>query len=122
MRVIPSLAGIAALAFTLICANAYAQDNESTRNTLRGLKGVDVLIERLDQQILKDGLTVDSIRTDVELKLGLPGIRVLSPEERLKQLGSPYLHVNLGDFKREQVRYDYTIHVSFVQSSARAIT
>ena len=44
---------------------------------LVGIAAVDILIERLPKGADKLGLTKESIRTDVELKLRLAGIRVI---------------------------------------------
>lgn len=83
MRGIISLSSTVALALTLTCGNAYA----ASPDTLKGLKGVYVVIEDLNEEVIKDGLTVDAIRTDVELKLRLAGIPVLLEEARLKEPG-----------------------------------
>lgn len=91
----------------------YYSDN---KETLRGLKGVFVLIEPLKPEIEKDGLTESQIQTDVELKLRLAGIKVLSKEEQVMSPGSPYLyvipHIRKMDYNRG---YLYTISVEFCQ-------
>jgi hypothetical protein len=73
-----------------------AQDNERTRASLKGISSLSVLIENLPDGAKVLGLTKESIQTDVELKLRLAGIRVLTPEEDYKVLGSPYLYVDLN--------------------------
>lgn len=62
--------------------------------SLRGLQGVNVIIESLSSEAEQAGLNRTAIQTDVELKLRLAGIKVLSEEESLKQRGYPYLYVN----------------------------
>jgi hypothetical protein len=115
MRAIAFLTCTIALALTLICANARASDNEITRNTLRGLKGVYVGVEELNKEVTKDGLTVDSIRTDTELKLHLAGIPVLSKDAWAKEPGLPYLDVSVNVGKPEQGVYIYNIIVALRQ-------
>ena len=51
-------------------------DTESERQTLKGLKGIKVIVEVLEAEVSLAGLTVASIKTDVELKLRLAGIPV----------------------------------------------
>ncbi len=78
----------------LICGNAYAQDIEQTRNALRGLSGVYVMPENpLEEDAIRGGLSQDNIRAEVEQKLRLAGIRVLSKEEWEQEQGRPYLQV-----------------------------
>lgn len=51
------------------------------KESLKGLKGVNVLVDNLKPDIEKDGLKTSSIQTDVELKLRMAGIKVLTFEE-----------------------------------------
>jgi hypothetical protein len=74
-----------------------AQDSESTRATLKGITAVYVVVEELRDSAKVLGLTKDAIRTDVELKLRLAGIRVVeTTEEWAKLTGSPFLYVNVN--------------------------
>ena len=50
--------------FPLISSLGWAADYQETRNTLCGLKGVDVVIEHLRPEIEKDGLTTSQIRRE----------------------------------------------------------
>ena len=92
-------------------AMAYVDDKDS----LQGLKGVDVLVEFLEPDIEKDGLNRSSIKTDVELKLRMAGIKVLTREEKFKEPGMPYLYVNVNAVKRENEFYVYYIIVELKQ-------
>jgi hypothetical protein len=63
--------------------------------SLRGLTGVNVLVEDLPTEIKKElPFDENQISVDVELKLRMAGIKVLSEEERIKTPGMPYLYVN----------------------------
>ena len=64
--------------------------------SLYGLEGVSVLVEHLGEESKSIGLTVDQLKTDIELKLRLAGIKVLSLEERIAAPGSPYLYCNIN--------------------------
>ena len=98
-----------------LCPRAFAiGDSEYSRPTLRGLNNVFVLVEEVDPEMEKDGLTASQIKTDVELKLRLAGIKVFSRAEAVKQKGSPYLYVRLSGFKDTIGRTTvYIFHLSF---------
>jgi hypothetical protein len=106
---------LAIVVLMLICGNAYALDDEHSRNSLRGLKGIYVLIEPLREEIVKDGLTMDDIRADVEDKLRLAGIPVLSKEESLKEPGRAYLYIQETVSKPVGKVYVYNINVELNQ-------
>jgi len=99
----------------LFCGNAIARDTELTRPTLKGLKGVYGLVESFDEDIVKDGLTVKTIKTDVELKLRLAGIPVLSLDEFVTTVGSADLYVNASVLKYGQRGYIYSVEVAVLQ-------
>jgi len=88
------------------------------RGSLRGLKGVGVVVESLQSEVERDGLTRSHIRTDSELALRQAGIRVLSEDESLNEPGSPYLYVNLTTVKSE-VLYAFTSYLYSLQISLR---
>jgi hypothetical protein len=78
-----------------------AAQTETDRKSLHGLQGIAVVVEDLQPETERDGLTKSRIQTDVELKLRQAGIRVLTTEESFKTPGSPYLYVNLNTTKTE---------------------
>ena len=90
--------------------------SESAKESLRGLKGVCVVVEDLDPNIEKDGLHENSIKTDVELKLQMSGIKVLTWEEIVKEPGLPNLYVRVNTFKRGTNLYAYHIDVELHQN------
>jgi hypothetical protein len=73
-----------------------ASDSPSARATLKGIDTVWVLVEALTPGAKTLGLTQEMIQTDVELKLRLAGIRVVTQEEALKLPGSPCLYVDVN--------------------------
>ena len=82
-------------AFIISVPYGHAQDDETTRSTLRGLQGIFVYVEPLDPQIEQSGLFKSQIQTDTESQLKSAGIRVLTREDFLKGFGRPYLYINL---------------------------
>jgi len=90
-------------------------DTEITRETLRGIKGGGVMIEDMQPEIERDGLTKNQIQTDVELKLRMAGFNVLSKKEVLKAPGGPWFGVVVNSFKVSRSLYAYTVEVELWQ-------
>jgi len=89
---------------------------EDDKFSLRGLKGAYVLVEDLRPEIERGGLSKTQIQTDVELKLRMAGIVVLSREEFYDALGRPYLYVNVTALKDIKDRgYAYYVSVKLQQ-------
>jgi len=86
--------------------------------TLRGLRGVGVIIEGTGSDAKKAGLTESQLRTDVEVELRKAGIPVLTENKRYSTPGMPYLHVNVtsvtlgGNLKWV---YAYNVSISLKQ-------
>jgi hypothetical protein len=106
----------------LICLNTvvFAQDDEDTRRTLRGLKEIFLYVEPLDPQLEKMGLTRNQIQMDTESKLKLAGINVQPGEEFAKSSGHPYLYVNvnISMLKTQITRYLFYIRIELNQEVA----
>ena len=66
------------------------------RDTLRGMKGVKVVVEELAPGGERYGLTREAFQTDTELLLRQYGIKVLSPEEQVRTPGLPWLYVGVS--------------------------
>jgi len=64
--------------------------------SLRGLRGVEVLIEIGDSDAEKAGLTKSQLQTDVEVELRKAGIPVLTDDKRQNTPGKPILYVNVN--------------------------
>ncbi len=91
------VATIGLLALTLVVApRCNPGQADPAVSTLKGIKTVYVLIEHLSGGATELGLTDDTVQTDVELKLRLAGLVVVTHEEGFKVPGSPHLYVNLN--------------------------
>jgi predicted secreted protein len=90
-----------------------ALDTENTRRSLRGLDGVEVLIEPLPTQVEQAGLTTSTVRTDVELKLRQAGIPVFEANR-----GSAVLHVNVSVLASRDNVWPYSVRVEVLQDVA----
>jgi hypothetical protein len=96
----------------------YALDSEINRATLKGLRGVRVLVEDLAPEVEREGLLKDQLQKSVEERLRSAGIRVLTQEEAVKAPGEPYLYVNINiSFaKGEEGICSYSIDVALIQN------
>jgi hypothetical protein len=93
---------IVALALSLIPFSwgptvAAQSPASGARESLKGLPGLFVLVEHLNPDAERDGLTDDVIRTAVEQRLRLAGIRVLANSEELfaSNPATAYLYINV---------------------------
>ncbi len=92
---------------------------EYEQESMRVLKSVFLIVEELKPDIEKDGLHKSSIQTDVELKLRMAGIKVLTKEESLKEPGMPILSVLVASIQKEfryAFRYAFVVRVQLVQN------
>jgi hypothetical protein len=63
--------------------------------SFRGLKGIYILIDGRFDEVIKEGVTKDQLKTDVELQLRKAGIKVLTEQEFVALPGAPYLSITL---------------------------
>jgi hypothetical protein len=104
--------------FVILCVvPSWAVNGKSNRATLRGLKGIGVLVEQLPPEVEKGGLSKDQLQKDVETKLRAAGIKVLTKEECAKTPGEPnlYINVNVNIAKTESDIYPYSLDLLFIQ-------
>ena len=107
-----------AVVLLLAASAATAGDDEFSRQSLKGLKGVGVLLEDLHADVEQDGLNKTSIQTDVELKLRQAGITVLTQAERRAAPGGPFLYITVNTQQRPTAAglYAYSISVELSQN------
>jgi hypothetical protein len=90
------------------------------RKSLRGLHGIGGVVEALQPDAERDGLTKSQIKTDVELKLRQAGMHVLTTAESFTVPGSPYLYINLNTTKNDVLygalsTYAFSLQVALKQ-------
>jgi hypothetical protein len=73
-------------------ATAWGGDTESDLGSLRGLRGLQVIVE-VRPATEHEGLAAATIQTDVAQRLRQEGIRVLT--EASSMLGAPHLYVSI---------------------------
>ena len=98
-------------------SSVFSVNGISNRATLRGLKGVGVLVEKLPPEVEKEGLSADQLQEEIGSKLRNAGIRVLTKEEASGASGEPYLYININVniAKTEADIYSYSIDLLFIQ-------
>jgi hypothetical protein len=94
---------------------AGAEMPERAKETLRGLPGVTVVVEPLQESAERDGLTRRQLQAEVERQLQAAGIRVLTQAEWRSTPGSPYLYVSVSALKKSYGLYAYSIEVCLNQ-------
>jgi len=79
-------------------ANSFSLNCE---DCLKGLEGVEVLVEEVKAELEEFNLTAIQIQTDVEAKLREAEIKILSKEEneKIQPLRKPYLYVKIKTHK-----------------------
>lgn len=86
-----------------------------SRESLRGISGVGVVVEDVSPETAADGLSQDAIRAAAELILRSKGIRVLTNVERTRLGSAPYLYINVNTLKEELGLYAYAVNVDLKQ-------
>lgn len=87
----------------------------SNMESLKGLKGIEVLIEELNPELENLNLTMIQMQSEVESKLRKAGVPVLSKEEneKIQPLRKPYLYIRINSSKlssrRESIAYNIGI-------------
>src|SRR2546427_59067 len=102
------LTALALLSATVISTLVGQGDDEHTRRSLAGVKGVFVLVEAFDEEGERAGLSKTQLQTDVELRLRQGGVLVLTREQRNAAPGGPTLYVNVNamEVSREFYAFD----------------
>ena len=91
----------------------------SCGDCLKGLEGVEVLVEEVKPELENYNLTAIEIQKDVENKLREAEIKILSKEEneKIHPLRKPYLYVKINSrklpWKREVIAY--TVEIALKQ-------
>jgi hypothetical protein len=82
-----------------ISTTAAAHIRVGQPEVLKGLEAVRPEVERLKPEIERDGLFREELQSDLELKLRMAGIRVLSEEDAQKNPNMPVLYLNVDALK-----------------------
>ena len=100
---------IVVVVYALIKLNAFVLADEL--ESLRGLQGVRVAVEELSAEIERDGLSQAELKIDMEQKLRLAGLKVLTIEETRELPGAPYLRMAVQVLKSRSGFYVYCVDI-----------
>jgi hypothetical protein len=103
----------------MVNSAALAADSSTTRETLKGLHGMYVIVEEMQPNIqryaVKPGLTKEQLQRDIELRLKEVGINVLSRDEWINTPGKPVLYISVNTHEAERYWYAYDIKIELQQ-------
>ncbi len=101
-RTIPLLFAIALLV-CMVPLPAKAQRSEIQKKSLRGLKGVYVLVEFLTEDAQRQGLDDSQLQTDAELRLRKANVHVATQTEMIQSDNIGTLYINVGTMQLRDV-------------------
>jgi len=94
------------LALPLMLSSALAGDSEHNRKTLAGIDGVAVVVNDLNDALMRAGLTIRTLQTDVELRLRSVGIPIKTEKH------GAWLVLNMSGFSSETKEADFIGYTS----------
>lgn len=111
------LALLGAGAMALLSATVLADTGTNSDATLRNTPAMHVAIKAFGADAKNADFKTQTFRTDVELKLRLAGIGVLSADDRLDATGQPYIYLNITPLHdRRGDAASYGIQLEFRQT------
>ena len=88
---------------------AFAADDSVSRSSLKGLKTIGLVVEKMPLEVEKEGLTREQLRKDVELRLKDSGVTVA------KEAGG-FLYVRVETSKSPDAPvHSYSVGLEFTQ-------
>lgn len=108
------LASLAVWAILPIFSPAGAHMRVGQPEVLKDLEAVRLEVERIKPEIERDGLFRETLHSDMELKLRLAGIKVLSEEQAEQNPEAPTLYMNMDALKCS-FGYVYNIGIYLIE-------
>jgi hypothetical protein len=98
--------------------SAEKPTDSADRESLRGVTGVEVVVEPLDIEIEQFGLHTETLQRDIKQRLHKTGVRVLTERERLAAPNGVLLTIRMDAVHDRISRYFYSIDL-FVSRKVR---
>jgi hypothetical protein len=95
---------VAALMFAATCATPVHAERTGVK-TLKGLKGVQVLIEDIDADLAAAGVNKDTLQSNVEGQLKDANITVYDDDQWKADTAHPYLYVRVNSIKSNDEKF-----------------
>ena len=102
------------LGILAISTQAMAHLSSADRELLRGLNGFRLAVDRIRPDVERDGLFRSTLQEDMELRLRMGGIKVLSEDEAEKKPNAPCLYLYVDALKCS-LGYVYKIRLSLME-------
>ncbi len=109
----PIVCLVAALVALLATPLRAQVDDKTSRKSLRNIAPVSVLVEEIDQEAQRDGLSDRDIQSDVERALRQAGIGVLSEDESTRD--TPMLYAAVLTDRNSDGLYGFAVFVRVLQ-------
>lgn len=110
---------------TLVLASTSGPAEQSAeppeRESLKGVTGVEVLVDPLDVEVEQLGLQTDRLQKEIQQRLQKAGVNVLTERERLKTPTAATLVIRVDTLHDRIGRYFYSIDM-FVRQRVRLET
>jgi hypothetical protein len=103
-----------ALAILTLSTHAMAHLTAADRELLRGLDGFRLVVDRIRPDVERDGLFRSTLLEDMELRLHMGGVKVLSEEEADKKPDAPCLYLYVDALKCS-LGYVYKIRLALME-------
>ena len=110
-RTIPLLLFIV-ITLAVVPSSIVKAQGPSEKRSLQGLTSINVLLESLDEDVERLGLTKEQLQTDAELKLRKAGVHVASDSEAIKDSNIGLLYINVGTHPNRVANGLYAFSVS----------
>jgi hypothetical protein len=98
-----------------ISSRAEQPAEASERESLRGVTGVEVLVDPLDVEIEQRGLETGTLQRDIKQRLQKAGVKVLTARERLTTPTAAMLVIRVDALHDRIGRYFYSIDLFLTQ-------
>ncbi len=105
-----------AAALLIICDSPYLAADKHERSTLKDLQHVAVVIGKLEKEVRNDGLRLQQLRTDVESRLRMVGMKIIDRGHTTRPYGPARLYVKVDAEKTKYCGYALSVRVELHQS------
>jgi hypothetical protein len=97
MRHVQARLALVTLALIVVSSTSSAQMFVSTgRDTLRGLPGLEVVIEELPPEMRRAGLAADAVRGEIRKRLAASGVTLYTTQQQNASPAKAYLYLHLN--------------------------
>lgn len=112
---LPLILGTVTVVLASIACLAEQPTEALERESLRGVTGVEVLVDPLDVEIEQLGLETDALQRDIKQRLQKAGVKVLTERERLRNPTAGALVIRVDTLHDRISRYFFSIDLYLTQ-------